>query len=401
MGFFDRFRKEKKAEDKTVQETKSNSIIGRKFNPLQCVTCGSNQLKMIRQGEYVCQHCGNKYLTDDKGIITQATEKELIDLYIRVGEIQKKGDRMAELQALVEYKDKAWDDVEFVILLGRAYRRAGYNAKAIECYDRAKELNPKDAVIYVNLGSIYLCAKQYNEAIPICEKGVRLIEENPVLYTKQDKNVALSQYGAVLAGAGRIEEGEAYIKKAEANGYKNGDVLRELVGLPLDGSKPKSQPKIEKKPEPQPKINSIEDEAGLRDYLEQLVPDRFRKEVNQLIVDFKFLSDEEMIGKYDLTEIWFNPEDYADAKRVDKDILGFLIVNYLVDQGYIIQLDWKDEDEAPDYLNDQENYWNTDDLKVVYFSLNNDQIYLAKVPKNVELKEFYGVIVKDYTYERE
>ena len=175
----------------------------------------------------------------------------------------------------------------------------------------------------------------------------------------------------------------------------------ELVGLPLDGSKPKSQPKIEKKPEPKPKSNSIEDEAGLRDYLEQLVPDRFRKEVNQLIVDFKSLSDEEMIGKYDLTEIWFNPEDYADAKRVDKDILGFLIVNYLVDQGYIIQLDWKDEDEAPDYLNDQENYWNTDNLKVVYFSLNNDQIYLAKVPKNVELKEFYGVIVKDYTYEGE
>ena len=60
-----------------------------------------------------------------------------------------------------------------------------------------------------------------------------------------------------------------------------------------------------------------------------------------------------------------------------------------------------DEDEAPDYLNDQENYWNTDDLKVVYFSLNNDQIYLAKVPKNVELKEFYGVMVKDYTYEGE
>ena len=78
MGIFDWFRKKDKSEAKTAPETKSNSIVGQKFNPLQCVTCGSNQLKKIRQGEYICQHCGNRYLTDNQDMITEATEKELI-----------------------------------------------------------------------------------------------------------------------------------------------------------------------------------------------------------------------------------------------------------------------------------------------------------------------------------
>jgi tetratricopeptide (TPR) repeat protein len=401
MGFFDRFRKNKKAEDKTVQETKSNSIIGRKFNPLQCVTCGSNQLKKIRQGEYVCQHCGNRYLTDNQDIITEATEKELLDAFYKSAEYRNKGDAANELKVLLDYRDKAWDNIDYVLKLGRAYRHAGMNAKAIECYDRAKELNPKDAIIYINIGAIYLLEKMFDRAVPLFEKGIALIEENPIVYTKDDRNVSYAEYGAALAGSGRVEEGEEYIKKAEANGYKDGDKMRALGGLPLSGSKLKPQAKPENKPESQPRNDLDETFIRPRSRIVQLVPERFLQGVNQLIVDFKSLSDEEMIGKYDLTEIWFNPEDYADAKRVDKDILGFLIVNYLVDQGYIIQLDWKDEDEAPDYLNGQENYWNRDDLKVVSFDLDNDQIYLAKVPNDVEPKGFYGVRVKDYTYEGE
>ena len=399
MGLFDRFRKNENTKNNTVQE--NNSIVGQKFNPLQCATCGGNQLKKIRQGEYVCQHCGNRYLTDNHDIITEATEKELIDAYYKSAEYRKKGDAANELKVLLDYRDKAWDNVDYAIKLGRAYRHAGMNAKAIECYDRAKELNPKDAIIYINLGAIYLIEKMYDRAVPLFEKGIALIEENPIIYTKDDRNVSYAEYGSALAGSGRVEEGEAYIKKAEANGYKGGDKMRALAGIPLSGSKTKPQPKLEDKIKFQPRNEQDETFIRPRSQLVQLVPDRFLKGVNQLIVDFKSLSDSEMIAKYDLKEIWFEPEYYAEAKKVDKSILGFLIVNYLVDQGYIIQLDWKDEDEAPDYLNGQENYWNRDDLKVVSFDLDNDQIYLAKVPKDVELKGFYGVKVKDYTYEGE
>lgn len=401
MGIFDWFRKKDKSEAKTAPETKSNSIVGQKFNPLQCVTCGSNQLKKIRQGEYICQHCGNRYLTDNQDMITEATEKELIDIYFKSAEYRNKDDAENELKVLLDYKDKAWDNVEYVLRLGRAYRHAGMNAQAIECYDRAKELNPKDAIIYINTGAIYLVEKLFDYAVPLFEKGIRLIEENPIIYTKNDRNVAYAEYGSALAGSGRIEEGEAYIKKAEANGYKDGDKMRAIAGLPPSGSKPKIQPKPENKPNPKPCCNSYETDIGSPAYIEQMIPDSFRKGVNQLIVDFKSLSDDEMITKYDLSDIWFEPEDYAEAKKTDKTILGFLIVNYLVDQGYIIQLDWKDEDEASVYLNGQENYWNTNDLKVINFDLDNDQIYLARVPKDLELKDFYGVKVNDYDYEGE
>ena len=40
-------------------------------------------------------------------------------------------------------------------------------------------------------------------------------------------------------------------------------------------------------------------------------------------------------------------------------------------------------------------------MKVINFDLDNDQIYLARVPKDLELKVFYGVKVNDYDYEGE
>ena len=46
-----------------------------------------------------------------------------------------------------------------------------------------------------------------------------------------DRNVACAHYGATLAGAGKKEEGEALFRKAEANGYKGGQKLREMAGL--------------------------------------------------------------------------------------------------------------------------------------------------------------------------
>ena len=75
-------------------------------------------------------------------------------------------------------------------------------------------------------------------------------------------------------------------------------------------------------------------------------------------------------------------------------ILGFIIVNLLVNKNYILQLDWK-EDSA-DYLDDLNSCWNCEE-KIVEFDLDNDQLYLARVPKESEFSNIYEVKIRDFT----
>ncbi len=108
-------------------------------------------------------------------------------------------------------------------------------------------------------------------------------------------------------------------------------------------------------------------------------------------------------------------------------ILGFLLVNALVTDGYILQMDWKDypEQYLPDFINerletdygieaidlgndvpeieDVEMYDNKYvkslqkmlkriGFRLVWFILGNDQYYTAVVPKTLRLgKEWKGI----------
>ena len=126
--------------------------------------------------------------------------------------------------------------------------------------------------------------------------------------------------------------------------------------------------------------------------LDLIIPNEFRDSVNQAISDFNSLSDEDFWEKYKLQDIWFSLEEYKQDKA--KGILGFIIVNLLVDRDFILQLDWK-EDPA-DYLDDLPSCWNCEE-KIVEFDLDNDQFYLAKVPKKSEQEHIYEVKIRDFS----
>lgn len=126
--------------------------------------------------------------------------------------------------------------------------------------------------------------------------------------------------------------------------------------------------------------------------LEKIIPGRFHEGVDCIITDYKTLSDNEMWTKHNLSDIWFTADEYVEEKS-SRELLGFIIVNYLVDEGYILQLDYKDNPN--DYIADMESYW-AEDVKVISFDLDNDQLYLAKVPCNVDLQNIYEVDAKDY-----
>lgn len=122
--------------------------------------------------------------------------------------------------------------------------------------------------------------------------------------------------------------------------------------------------------------------------LEQIIPSQFRDEINQLIVDFSSLSDEDFWEKYDLEELYFTVEEYTDEKS-ENDILGSIIIDRLVVLGYVLQLDYKEN--IADYTDKIKNYWNTSEVRLIRFELDNDQYYYAKVPVSCNLTNVYEV----------
>lgn len=122
--------------------------------------------------------------------------------------------------------------------------------------------------------------------------------------------------------------------------------------------------------------------------LEEIVPNEFRDEINQLLVDFSALEDKEFWEKYNLIELWYTVDDYKKDKN-NKEIIGSIVINQLVDSEYILQLDYKEEIE--DYVDSMKNYWKDQDIKLVRFEVDNDQNYYAKVPVSCKIENIYEV----------
>lgn len=120
--------------------------------------------------------------------------------------------------------------------------------------------------------------------------------------------------------------------------------------------------------------------------LEQIIPNEFRDEINQLLIDFSSLEDKDFWDKYNLMELWYTVNDYQMDKN-DKHIIGNIIINHLVSLEYILQLDYKEDIE--DYVDNMKNYWKDSEIKLIRFELDNDQNYYAKVPVSCNLKNVY------------
>jgi hypothetical protein len=129
--------------------------------------------------------------------------------------------------------------------------------------------------------------------------------------------------------------------------------------------------------------------------LEKIIPPRWHSCINELIHDYEVMDDSSFYEKYKQTigldQIWFLIQDYKEENK-QKNLLGSLIVFAMVEKGYILQLDYKEDFE--DYLSSMKNEWNTK-TKLVQFILNNDQNYYAWVPADANVEALYEVIIKD------
>ena len=122
--------------------------------------------------------------------------------------------------------------------------------------------------------------------------------------------------------------------------------------------------------------------------LEQIIPAKFHSFVNEVIGDYNTLTDEEFWKKYNLREIWFDVKEYKEDNEA-KNMLGTIIVFLLVEKEYILQLDYKED--LVDYIEDIDNYWGKEEVKLISFEVDNDQQYYAYVPKTAAIDSLYEV----------
>ena len=198
----------------------------------RCESCGAN-LKRLSANHYLCEYCGSEYYTNNENIIMshKITEKEIMDVFYKAAELEKKNKFWDELQCLLSIVDKASDNVLFLVKLGRAYRRNNMLQKALECYEKARILNSEFASIYSNIGAVYILTKQYELAQASCQRAVELMNRNRAEYTNDDYAVAHSNLAIAVGMQGQKENAKKYLKIAEQNGYQNGAAVRKMVGI--------------------------------------------------------------------------------------------------------------------------------------------------------------------------
>ena len=130
---------------------------------------------------------------------------------------------------------------------------------------------------------------------------------------------------------------------------------------------------------------------GIPEYkrLEKIIPVKFHEITNNLLVDFKTLSDEDFCEKYELD--WLDPDEYAEQKD-DPEVFGTNLIYFLTDNGYILGFEKLDDLEHVDLY---KSFWGRRKVKPVRFDLKCDCYYIAYVPKSVKLKSIFGVKIEE------
>ena len=114
--------------------------------------------------------------------------------------------------------------------LGRFLREQNKLDKATECYNMVLRINPNCAVVYGNIGALYIVKQEYVKAEEYLRKASSLMSETDVDYP-----IMMSNYAVAVGKQGDKKQANKLLKMAEKQGYKNGKKVRELLGIKLFG----------------------------------------------------------------------------------------------------------------------------------------------------------------------
>ena len=131
---------------------------------------------------------------------------------------------------------------------------------------------------------------------------------------------------------------------------------------------------------------------GIPEYkrLEKIIPVKFHEVTNNLLVDFKTLSDEDFYDKYELIDR-IDYDDYIEQKK-RHELLGRVLIYLLIDNWYILEFDELDALEEVDHYKD---FWGRRKVKPVCFCLDENCCYIAYIPKSSKIKSIFNIDIVD------
>ena len=138
-----------------------------------------------------------------------------------------------ELEALLLAQKLKPDNVDVLIKLGRVHRLLGDNLKALEFYNKAKTIDPRNPTIYMNTGAVYAVSGDYATAKPLYEQAIDLIEDGAPA-TIDDKASCYANYALCIGKLGNIKVARKYLIKAKRNGYNENTIIQICKHLNLD-----------------------------------------------------------------------------------------------------------------------------------------------------------------------
>ena len=155
------------------------------------------------------------------------------------------------------------NDARAIVRRAQVYQKAKNPTLANEMYQTAIDLEPNYAPTYRAQAELYMEYNNYEKAIPLWEKYIKL----------NDSDKARYRYASSLFAAEQYEQALSEIQKLQANGFVNGYTLRieggsiaklALAGKEVDVTKGKES--IERISKEFPKVSASSDLETLADY---------------------------------------------------------------------------------------------------------------------------------------
>ena len=134
---------------------------------------------------------------------------------------------------------------------------------------------------------------------------------------------------------------------------------------------------------------------GIPEYkrLEKIIPVKFHEITNNLLVDFKTLSDEDFYYDYGLID-WIDYDDYIEQKK-RPELLGRVLIRLLSKEDYILAFEVDEFDRLED-IDEYKNFWGRRKVKPVCFWIDGVcRYYIAYIPKSSKIESIFNIDIID------
>lgn len=195
---------------------------------MQCDYCGAEMNNVGNM--FVCDECFTTYILKEdmiekKYIVTEDFAK----LYARNKAVfssnnnDKKYEIVQRLLLLYSNSPALWN------LLGVIYRGKNMLQDALNCYEKALNLNPDYTQVLVNSAIAYYSMNNLEKANKNMERAYDRMSPSEPNYSTM-----LGNYALILGKMGDLEQATKLINEAEARGYKNAHIVRRELNLAND-----------------------------------------------------------------------------------------------------------------------------------------------------------------------